>query len=66
VVIGPGVGNPVHQTIAGLLPTRTPGSGIHAGAGIDAYANGRKTGHARWSNIMNRGLVFVPAESARP
>ncbi len=33
--------------------------------GIDAYVNGRKTAHRLWSQIMARGLVFVPAESAQ-
>ncbi len=68
VVIGPtGVGKSVLlKTIAGLLPTRTfrLGGSMRV-QGIDAYLNGRKTGHAHWSNIMNRGLVFVPAESAQ-
>ena len=68
VVIGPtGVGKSVLlKTIAGLLPTRTfrLGGSMRV-QGIDAYVNGRKTGHAHWSNIMSRGLVFVPAESAQ-
>jgi ABC-type multidrug transport system ATPase subunit len=68
VVIGPtGVGKSVLlKTIAGLLPTRTfrLGGSMRV-QGIDAYLNGRKTGHALWSNIMSRGLVFVPAESAQ-
>jgi peptide/nickel transport system ATP-binding protein len=67
-VIGPtGVGKSVLlKTIAGLLPARTFRlAGSMRVQGIDAYANGRKTGHALWSKIMTRGLVFVPAESAQ-
>jgi peptide/nickel transport system ATP-binding protein len=68
VVIGPtGVGKSVLlKTIAGLLPARTfrLGGSMRV-QGIDAYVNGRKTAHAHWSNIMSRGLVFVPAESAQ-
>ncbi len=68
VVIGPtGVGKSVLlKAVAGLLPTRTfrLGGSMRV-QGIDAYVNGRKTGHALWSKIMSRGLVFVPAESAQ-
>ena len=68
VVIGQtGVGKSVFlKTIAGLLPARTFRlEGSMRVQGIDAYVNGRKTRHAHWSKIMNRGLVFVPAESAQ-
>jgi peptide/nickel transport system ATP-binding protein len=68
VVIGPtGVGKSVLlKTIAGLLPARPfrLGGSMQV-QGIDAYVKGRKTGHAPWAKIMNRGLVFVPAESAQ-
>ncbi len=68
VIIGPtGVGKSVFlKTIAGLLPTRTfrLGGSMQVN-GIDAYVNGRKTGQKLWSEIMVRGLVFVPAESAQ-
>jgi peptide/nickel transport system ATP-binding protein len=68
VVIGPtGVGKSVLlKTIAGLLPAGTfrLGGSMRV-QGIDAYLKGRKTGHALWSKIMGRGLVFVPAESAQ-
>jgi ABC-type multidrug transport system ATPase subunit len=68
VVIGQtGVGKSVFlKAIAGVLPSRTFRLGgsmkVH---GIDAYVNGRKTGLEAWSRIMQRGLVFVPAESAQ-
>jgi ABC-type multidrug transport system ATPase subunit len=68
VVIGPtGVGKSVFlKAIAGLLPARTFRlGGAMRVQGIDAYVNGRKTGHSRWSKIMTSGLVFVPAESAQ-
>jgi peptide/nickel transport system ATP-binding protein len=68
VVIGPtGVGKSVLlKSIAGLLPARTfrLGGSMRV-QGIEAYVQGRKTRHARWSEIMERGLVFVPAESAQ-
>ena len=68
VIIGQtGVGKSVLlKTVAGLLPAgafRLGGS--MRVQGIDAYLKGRKTSHARWSKIMGRGLVFVPAESAQ-
>jgi peptide/nickel transport system ATP-binding protein len=68
VVIGPtGVGKSVFlKTIAGLVPARTfrLGGSMQV-QGIDAYLNGRKTGRRLWREIMIRGLVFVPAESAQ-
>jgi len=68
VVIGPtGVGKSVLlKSIAGLLLARTfrLGGSMRV-QGIDAYVKGRKTRHGRWSEIMDRGLVFVPAESAQ-
>jgi ABC-type multidrug transport system ATPase subunit len=68
VIIGPtGVGKSVLlKSIAGLLPARTfrIGGSMRV-QGIDAYLEGCKTGHRRWSEIMDRGLVFVPAESAQ-
>ncbi len=68
VVIGPtGVGKSVFlKTIAGLLPARTFRlGGTMQVQGIDAYLNGKKTSHRHWMEIMTRGLVFVPAESAQ-
>ncbi len=68
VVIGPtGVGKSVFlKAVAGLLPARTfKLSGTMQVQGIDAYLNGRKTGHRLWQEIMARGLVFIPAESAQ-
>jgi ABC-type multidrug transport system ATPase subunit len=68
VIIGPtGVGKSVLlKTIAGILPTNPFTFGgtlrIH---GHDAYRGGHKAGHSTWSNIMQAGLVFVPAESAQ-
>jgi peptide/nickel transport system ATP-binding protein len=68
VIVGQtGVGKSVLlKTIAGLLPAGTFRlEGSMRVQGIEAYVNGRKTAHARWSKIMGRGLVFVPAESAQ-
>jgi len=68
VILGPtGVGKSVFlKAVAGLLPARTFRlGGAMQVQGIDAYVNGRTPGRARWSRIMNRGLVFVPAESAQ-
>jgi ABC-type multidrug transport system ATPase subunit len=68
VIIGPtGVGKSVLlKAVAGLLPARTfRFGGSMRVQGFDAYVNGRKTGHGRWSKIRRRGLVFVPAESGQ-
>jgi peptide/nickel transport system ATP-binding protein len=68
VVIGPtGVGKSVFlKAIAGLLPSRPFRlAGSMQVNGVAAYVNGRRTSHRRWTRIMSRGLVFVPAESAQ-
>lgn len=61
-----GVGKSVLlRAVAGLLPespfTLTGSMKLH---GLSAYREGKKTSYATWKNIRQKGLVFVPAESA--
>lgn len=68
VIIGKtGVGKSVLlRAVAGFLPPRTFGlDGSMSIHGLAAYRGGRKTGQGTWLDIMGKGLVFVPAESAQ-
>ncbi len=68
VIIGPtGVGKSVLlKTIAGILSTQAFSFGGNMSInGLDGYVDGHKTSHKAWSAIMQKGLVFVPAESAQ-
>lgn len=68
VIIGKtGVGKSVLlRAVAGFLPPRTFAlDGEMLIHGLQAYKGGRKTSQRSWSDIMNKGLVFVPAESAQ-
>ncbi len=67
VIIGmTGVGKSVLlRACAGLLPTAPfTLTGSMRLFDLDAYRDGIKTGYKEWKAIRERGIVFVPAESA--
>lgn len=68
VIIGPtGVGKSVLlKAIAGILSTQAFSFGGNMTInGLDGYKDGHKADHKTWTQIMQKGLVFVPAESAQ-
>jgi len=68
VIIGmTGVGKSVLlRAVAGFLPPGVFGlDGSMLIHGLSAYEGGKKTTQETWAQIMARGLVFVPAESAQ-
>ncbi|MBR7064496.1 MAG: ATP-binding cassette domain-containing protein [Treponema sp.] len=68
VIMGPtGTGKSVFlKAIAGILPTTVfsyeGGMKIN---GHDGYIDGKKLGYAKWTEIEQSGLMFVPAETAQ-